>query len=146
MIRSIDIYLRENNLLFNPELITRSGGRFSPPVFVISSDDENKKIGELALQTFEYSKEADPPSSYDKNLLKPLLNAAKVKSYSNFVKGTKMCSVTMKEGRIYFLPLKNTGMKSGFEFLVDKMFDMTIDVMSPDELGILIKKTISMAE
>jgi len=132
--------------LFNPELITRSGGRFSPPVFVISSDDENKKIGELAIQTFEYSKEADPPSSYDKNILKPLLNAAKVKSYSNFVKGTKMCSVTIKEGRMYFLPLKNTGMKSGFEFLVDKMFDISMDALSLAELGILIKKLIDMTE
>lgn len=146
MIKSIDIYLRENNLLFNPELITRSGGRFSPPVFVISSDDENKKIGELALQTFEYSTEADPPSSYDKNLLKPLLNAAKVKSYSNFLKGTKMCSVAIKEGRMYFLPLKNTRTRSGFEFLVDKMFDISMDALSPDELGILIKKTLGMAE
>jgi len=132
--------------LFNPELITRSGGRFSPPVFVISSDDENKKIGELAIQTFEYSKEADPPSSYDKNILKPLLNAAKVKSYSNFVKGTKMCSVTIKEGRMYFLPLKNTGMKSGFEFLVDKMFDISMDALSLSELGILIKKLIDTTE
>ena len=132
--------------MFNPELITRSGGRFSPPVFVISSDDENKKIGELAIQTFEYSKEADPPSSYDKNILKPLLNAAKVKSYSNFVKGTKMCSVTIKEGRMYFLPLKNTGMKSGFEFLVDKMFDISMDALSLAELGILIKKLIDTTE
>ena len=132
--------------MFNPELITRSGGRFSPPVFVISSDDENKKIGELAIQTFEYSKEADPPSSYDKNILKPLLNAAKVKSYSNFVKGTKMCSVTIKEGRMYFLPLKNTGMKSGFEFLVDKMFDISMDALSLAELDILIKKLIDTTE
>jgi hypothetical protein len=113
---------------------------------VISSDDENKKIGELAIQTFEYSKEADPPSSYDKNILKPLLNAAKVKSYSNFVKGTKMCSVTIKEGRMYFLPLKNTGMKSGFEFLVDKMFDISMDALSLSELGILIKKLIDTTE
>jgi hypothetical protein len=57
-----------------------------------------------------------------------------------------MCSVTIKEGRMYFLPLKNTGMKSGFEFLVDKMFDISMDALSLAELGILIKKLIDTTE
>ncbi len=126
MKKSIQLFLRENQFFIHPLIITNSGAVFSEPVFVKEFSSEAKEYGQVILEALSYSKEGDFPHA-NKNILKPLLKAAKVNSYSTFINGTKCIFIYSNTNSIFFLPAKNKGAKNGFNFLREKLIELPLE-------------------
>jgi hypothetical protein len=147
MKKAIGIYLRGGKLIFHPIMNTKSGGRFSEPVFTVNFDDDPSFIGETADKTFSFVGYMEVPETYDKNLLKPLFKAAKVRSYRELTKGALRCIISNDENDLHFESLKNSGPGRGFSFLKEKNFQHTIAEMNNlHDFGETIKKAFENAE
>jgi hypothetical protein len=146
MIGSIGVYLRGDKLLFHPKLTTPFGAMFSEPVFALVKEDDPSIIGQTALTTFTYTGSKEPPiGKYDRNVLKPLFKVAKVRSYSEFTKGAKYCSISKSEDKFHFDISKNAGPGKGFFFDPEKNFHFPLSEMSdPQKLGEEIIKALAL--
>jgi hypothetical protein len=146
---SIGVYLRGDKLFIHPQLYAGSGGlRFSEPVFALNIEDDPSIIGQTALKTFTYCRDIEPPTGkYDMNFLKPLFKAAKVRSYTDFTRGAKYCSISVVEDKIQFDITKNAGPGKGFFYIPEKNFHYPFAEMSdPQKIGEEIFKVLALCE
>ncbi len=146
---SIGVYLRGDKLFIHSQLYAGSGGlRFSEPVFALDKEDDPSIIGQTALKTFTYYREIEPPiGKYDRNVLKPLFKAAKVRSYTEFTRGAKFSSIGTLKNEIHFGITKNAGPGKGFFYIPEKNYHYPLSEMSdPQKLGEEIIKALALCE
>jgi hypothetical protein len=113
--RRATAYQRGDTIFFHPYSETMAGvWILSEPILKLKIYDR-EKLGEVALDTLNYSKTNVPHPIVWKGLFDPMLREARVKSWSAFSKSAKCVQIEFWENRISMLPTRNLGAKAGFE-------------------------------
>lgn len=129
---------------------TTAGFGFIQDEFALVSISQLGEMGSAVRSALASSRENVPLPSREvlskfAARQRALLRAARVRSYKEFLCGSKMVSVRMDEQQVTLVPWKNLGRRDGYVPVKDK--DTVVPVSSPDvELGAAIIKSLADAE
>jgi hypothetical protein len=102
-------------------------------------------LGEAILDSLCQFKNGVPhPSDWGK-VLQPLNEAAGVKGWASFVKGTRSCEIADDGTTLTFVPMRNAGARKGFQSLNDSSVKLPATA-TPDEVGWTLRKAFEYAE
>ena len=88
------------------------------PVYATSLDDP--ELVKLIDEALAHSLEGIPHPTSWKGVVKPLLKAAKARSYENFADDTRYVGINKDDGHVEFVPSKNGGRGNRFLHLPQK--------------------------
>lgn len=115
-------YLRRNKVIICPVSDTTDGvGVICEPIFDLDANNV-LGLGEAVLEALALSQDGiqhPGPTEWSK-LLEPVLKAAKVGSWSTFVRSAKDVIVRFETNRIVYVPTRNLGPRNGFAPLPEK--------------------------
>ena len=115
----------------------------SAQVRTFSEPVKAKEIGAAILELLPLSRAVPHPASWKGlNPAKPLLDAAGVRSWSTFMKGSSSGSVCSEDGKLAVERSENSGSK-GFTPLDSRTLDASV---SPSELGHAALKALGLKE
>ncbi|MDR0516480.1 MAG: CdiI family contact-dependent growth inhibition immunity protein [Fibromonadaceae bacterium] len=142
-IKSTSIYMRNKHYYIMPYSQTTVGLYIGvEPITVLDDNVSDKILGKSIVDSFAFSKEEIPNPSDSDNVAKPLLKAAKVKSWRAFMSGSESISFENIDGVIKLLPWVNGGAVGpgrGFRSNGEKDCILSADC-SAAELGKTVKK------
>jgi hypothetical protein len=101
------------------------------PFITLEADTGTSEIGRAIREALRCSKVDVPEPSDWKDLLRPLLKAAGVRSHREFQRNASYCVVVQQGGLIHFTPTRNGGTKGdgqGFHFLQGLQSEVSEDV------------------
>ena len=141
--RSVSVYKRRDGLYIDTLCRATTGAWVGiGPLRKLSVGCSIEDLGKAVIEGLEQSKHGVPhPTDWDA-LLEPLLEAAKVKTYSAFCKGTRYCEVDFDGIRYTFLPTSNK--RGTFDHLNDLKFSIPVG-SSPAEVGIAVLRALELS-
>jgi hypothetical protein len=115
VMQCVSVYERRGQFVIVPEVRTTSGiWTASSPVLTCPTTVEAEGLGAAVRKALAGSTEGAPHPREWKSVQAPLLDAAGVRSWATFVRGTESCSVAVNEDGMTVLPMKNGGSEGGF--------------------------------
>ena len=116
MIKATAIYERKGVYLFHSQSKTTAGVWLATEPFLrletnCSSDDR----AVAALKALASSKESIPHPMPPVSRFQPMYELAKVKSWGQFIKGSRLVSIRMDRDKMLVKPYRNKGGKEGFQ-------------------------------
>lgn len=140
------IYKRGAVLIIHPTSKTTAGvGIGTPPFLVVDADASPGIIGRELVQALQAGRSGIPHPVDWSNVGTPLLEAAKVRSWSAFVRGTLCCVVSDDGKDIGLIPTVNRGARTGFEHLPDDELSVP-STAPPEQVGLAVRKALELAE
>jgi hypothetical protein len=112
------------------------------PVLAIDQGDLGN-LGAAILHALDGSQENVPHPIVWKDLFNPILQLARVKSWTTFAKSAKCVEIEFGTNRVSFLPTKNLGPKDGFEPLESKRRNSS---PTKEEAGVVLLAAFGDAE
>lgn len=114
------VYDRDGRLYVHSSSQTTAGLwiRNDAPVLVPSKENVGE-IGRSVRQCLEASRQGVPHPTVWTNMFKPVLKAAKVRSYRAFMTSARCLGVSVAEGVVTLTPTRNEGSRGGFAYLPD---------------------------
>jgi hypothetical protein len=145
--RSAQVYLRQGKYYINPEVGSQGGDPclFSGPVTTLPSNSPPEVIGEAILTALQASHKHAPWPTDWKALSLPLFQAAGVKSWATFFKGTLCVRVDSKDGAIEIIPTTTKKDKNAFTG-IDGQANIRAASDSPIDLGQALVEAIRHCE
>jgi len=139
------VYKRRKNLIVHPSSETTAGVVIATPPFTLLPEDVSPTdLGRAVLEALKASQEGVPHPTDWGPVTEALLNAAEVKSWANFAKGTISCALHSDGTSIRFTPKKNNAPRGGFTFLEDRALAIPAQSSAEDiGQGVLDALTIS---
>lgn len=133
------VYARQNQHFVVSQSKTTDGlWIVSAPITAISRSAGDAELGSLVKEALDRSSEGVPHPSNWKNVLAPLLEIAKVKSWGAFIKSLALVEISQDDAMmIQLVPMRNLGARDGFVEDMDRA--VSIVGMDPERLGIAIR-------
>jgi hypothetical protein len=148
MTRLVTVYRRRGVLILEPSCRTVASVWIgSLPIVKLDEECPNQVLGQTLLDLLEKSRTGVPHPAHpeSKALLQPLLDAAGVKSYRAFAKGTTSCGVVQDQRQLKFELTRNERGKGTFFPLIDREFSIPAD-SSPKEIGAALREALELCE
>jgi hypothetical protein len=144
--RCAAVFSRRGKLFFQPHNRTITGLLIGGgPVEVLGEGASDQEIGQSLRKAVSNTRNGVPhPIDFNKLPLY-LYEAAGVKSWTTFVKGTKNCQIADDGSIVSITPTRNAGAREGFQFLNDLTLELP-SVVSSADLGRAIRLVLGMAE
>lgn len=143
--KSAAVYRRGGKIIIHPSSTTVTGiGVATPPFLVFSSEADDKSLGAAVRSSLVMSLSNLPHPADWSSISKPLLEAADVKTWSTFVRGTSSCDVVDDGGGITLTPLMNRGARHGFQSAGAQERSISSEI-SDEELGDAVRKALEIA-
>jgi len=113
------------------------------PFYVITIKDFDR-IGLTIISALEESKDQIPlpDRSVGKNIVKPLLDLAGVKSWKAFTKSAKSVGLTLEDNKITYTPTRNDG--NGFVLINNDL--KLYSTLNIDEVRLTLLKAFDISE
>jgi hypothetical protein len=137
------IYLRKGKIFISASHKTEAGFWIADDQSVVVENSDESGICEAVGAALARSKHDVPTPPRDANLVRPLLAAANVSSWSTFAKLAKYVNVHLGDGELEITPYRNMGGSDGFEPITESA------VMLPEgssDLGNAILTAFAIAE
>lgn len=134
MKKGATLYKRGRNLIIYPDHKTPNGIWIAgTPVFVL--DEASSSGDSLALKVKEalslsQSGVTAPSRDGFRDRFKPVLDAAGVKTWATFVKGTVCVSIMQEDGVVTLTPTRNSGSRGGFRHQNEIAIKVPFDIES----------------
>lgn len=143
---SVGVFKRKGKFLIQPRDRTTAGVYIgTSPVLMAPMDVSEEELGKLVLRSFEVAEDGVPHPDDWTQFPHPLWDAAGVRSWAAFSKGTVNCDLYREGAALRIQPMKNMGAKRGFVLL--KEHEKSIPANSPPNIiGKEILCAIELAE
>ena len=129
--KSAKAYRRNGKWFVHSDCQTTAGVWIASAPYVASEDDP-ATLGNAILEALEASAiEVPHPTSWG-NIFSPVLDLAKVKSWTTFVKGASLVGVEANGPTIILTPHCNQGSEDGFDPLENQRTQLPIEANSRD--------------
>lgn len=122
---------RDSAIILYPEACAASGVlSIIEPMIVLEMSVQPTQLGATIREVLSYSRSGLPhPNPSDSgSRLKPLLRAAKAKSWAEVIRGAKSIEIAADEAMLFFTPTENRGPREGFWHLPELAIKISIDV------------------
>jgi hypothetical protein len=131
--QSAEIYKRGTKMIVHPTSYTIYGlGISAPPIEVFDASISPADLGLAVVEALGASRSEVPHPTDFPALARPFYDAAGVKSWSAFVKGSLSCTVDLDGSSLHINPWKNEGARKGFTPLPQQR--LTLPASSPVEM------------
>ena len=142
--RAATVYQRKDKIFCHSSSQTDAGiWILSEPALVVSRDDPDA-VGGMVRECLSHSRTGLPHPTDFRNLFKPILDLAGMKSVAAFSKDAKCVSIEQgDEGEVFLIPTRNGGKNEGFVPLADKIVRLAA---IPDDFGKEILSAIDLCE
>lgn len=139
-------YLRGAQIVVHSQSKTDAGVWIAcAPFLTLATDTSEQELGEAVLAALAGSKEnvAHPNQSEWREIVAPLLKAAKAKSWNAFARDTLSVSLRRRENTIVLTPMENRGPRNGF---VEKQdWELSVAAGSAQEVGAKLREALKLA-
>jgi hypothetical protein len=137
------VYRRSGKYLLNSSSQATSGVWIGKVFRVLPTSASDESLGRDVLAALQLSRTgiAHPDPKDWAAIQQPLLDAAGVRRWSQFVKGSDMVTVRLGDGVIEVTPERRVAGEEGLEEVPEKMMRID-DGVSPEELGKLVKQAL----
>jgi hypothetical protein len=134
------------SLIVHPVSETVNGvGIASPPFEVLTVGSSPEALGTAVVAALGESRtEVAHPTDFPA-IARPLYEAAGVKSWSTFVKGSSMCTVEVDGSTLRIEPWENQGAREGFEPILENRLALPAS-SSIESLGLAVLDALKIAE
>lgn len=141
------MYLRRSQFLVATSSRTENGFWITiPPYSKLPEDVSPRELGAAVDAALRRSESGIPSlPKNDKSIRKALLDAAGVKSYSDFVDGCLLVHVVLRNQRLTLTPMLNRGAREGFNY-PNESSDLNVTPGDPGVLGEKIIEAMKLAE
>lgn len=145
-VRLVSVFCRKSVFLIQPYYRTTTGVLVGgTPITMLESSASDRELGEALLSTLECFKRGVPHPVDWEQVAQPLYESVGVKGWSSFIRGTRSCEVAHDGVDLLFTPMRNAGVRNGFQFL--KESSSTIPAAATtDEIGNALRSAIERAE
>lgn len=139
-------FYRSGHVFIQPYYRTTAGVLIGgEPIKDLEFDASDRELGEALVEALGHFKSGVPhPADWGK-VSQPLNEAAGVKGWSSFIKGARSCEVADEGGTLIFVPMRNAGVRAGFQFLNDSSTKLAADATA-DEIGRTLRNAFERAE
>jgi hypothetical protein len=146
MTKDISLHHRKDEYIVTSHSLTLDGfWTFNGWVRTMTDQATDTELGSLLLEALGRS-EVDVPTptqTTEKERLAPILQAAGVRRYSDYLLGTKGVVISTDDD-VSVTPMENKGMRGGFVELLDRVERLPLDA-SPEDIGTAARLAISRA-
>lgn len=143
MSKLASVYERKGKLYVSASHKTEAGFWVSDPSISVVDQGDEASVREVIVVALAASKNSITTPPRDADHISPLLEAARVSSWSTFSKLAKHVDIHLKDGVIEITPYKNMGGSDGF----DPMTANVITIREGDsKLGSAVLEAIKIAE
>src|SRR5262245_31225723 len=144
--KSVSVYQRKATTYVHPQNETVEGlWILATPVTSVGNEASDEETGRVIEAALKQSKQGVRHPSVWTGLTKPLFERAKVRSWSEFVKGARSCSVESDGEQLKFIPYRNLGPRGGFTAIGEKALSCS-STESSQAIGALLRAALSLAE
>jgi hypothetical protein len=142
-VKLVTVYRRRGQYLLNSNSQATSGVWIGKLFRVLPTSIPEEQLGREVLSALQLSRTgiAHPDPKDWPAIQQPLLDAAGVKSWSQFAKGTDMVTVRLGDGVIEVTPERQASGEEGFEEVLEKKTRVG-EAVNPEELGKLVKQAL----
>lgn len=139
-----NIFQRAGAFLIHPSSRTTDGvWILESPCVRLRIDVSDETLGQTVLAQLKASRTGVPHPTDWKSVARPLLDAAEVRSWSTFTKGTLSVKVMADGDIVQVTPTANLGARGGFEELLAER--RSLEAPSAQSLGTLVREAIESA-
>lgn len=136
------VYLRKKQCLVHASSKTTDGVWIIwEPCLAVQAADADRDLGDAIQTALDASQTGVPHPRNWKELQKPLLALAGVRSWSTFSKGAACVEVEEEGGRIALIPTRNLGTDEGFQALPSRQ--ISLERGEVEQLGASVKRLLS---
>jgi hypothetical protein len=128
------LYLRKGIVYIQPHSQTVDGAWIGTPPLAFVEIEDVERLGLLTISALERSEVGVPHPTDFRGLVSPLLSKAGVKTWAQFVRGTRALMVETADTKLRLTPYMNRGATDGFDGILTAMRDH-ISTGDPARLG-----------
>jgi hypothetical protein len=142
--RCANVYERGDRTYVDASSITTGGVWVASPPFIVVDAAVSAQVGAAVAGALAGSKAGFPHparSGWDK-LEEPLYELAGVRTWAQFVRGSRYCLVEAVGGVLRLIPSINRGARDGFKLLRSEAEEVPED-LNADDLGGRLRATLS---
>jgi hypothetical protein len=141
--KSATIYLKAGALYFHGSSKTTDGVWIATPPFLrLEAKAAPAEKGIAAIEALDASKDGVPHPTNWKRVISPLLELAKVKSWSTLAKGAICLTLESDGEQLKVIPNQFLGPTEGFEPVAEGAVTIAIS-SSADEIGSVLEKALT---
>jgi hypothetical protein len=145
MKRSAAAYKRKDKVLFHADSKTTMGVLIATPPFIaIDADSTEDLLATTLLKVLAFSREGIPHPTDWSSIQRPILDLARVKSWSTFCRGSLCCDVDEEGDVLTITPTINMG-KDGFLPLKERQVEVFLGATS-SEIGKALLRAFELSE
>lgn len=143
MSKLVSIYQRKGSLFVSACHKTDAGFWLADTETEVVDHNDEQGLEKAIINALARSREGVPTPVRDTNRIAPLLDAAKVSSWSTFIKLAKSVDVYLKDETFEITPYRNLGGSDGFDPMTEKI--VRLDEKTSD-LGSSVLAALTVAE
>ena len=134
------VYKRARGLYFHSDSETTAGVWIATaPYLQVSLDSGHAAIGDAVMRVLEASQQGIEHPTEWRGLFDPLLDLAKVNSWSVFMRNARLVSLELEHGALKVVPHRNLNAKEGFESIDEQAVEVSLED-GEEELGMALEE------
>jgi len=114
----------------------------TPPVVQVEARESRERKGEAVLQALNASQHGIPTPSDGNSVAVPLLTAAKVRSWSEFMKKARSVHVEREGERLKVMPYRKTDYTGAQQGIPDEAVELPVSAPA-EEVGAAVEEALS---
>lgn len=146
MVKYLGVYRRTDGWYIHSTVETTKGVLLTVPPFVkLPLDERSQILGEKVQRVLAIDHGIVPHPKVFEGIFQSMLNLAKVKSWSQFMKGVPSIGISDDGIQLSFEPYANKGPRGAYRPLVEKYFQINRD-STPVEIAAAVERAIALCE
>lgn len=146
IMKSATVYNRKSKYIIHAVSNTAAGvGIAARPFLVLEEDTSAADLGEAVMNALESARQGVPHPTDWPSVLRPLLDAAQVKSWSTFVRDTCSCEILDDGSSIKIYPTRNMGAQEGFQSIEAKPSLLLPSKSTAESIGSAVREALAIS-